>query len=289
MKLPDPGFSGSEDDHQFRSHFIRWLLHNPSDAPPRKQAAAIAIPKVLVQYWHDLAAVPADVQECIASWDSLHDEGFKRLLFDDGKARAFIRSHFTAAHIEAFHRCYHLAMRCDYFRLCYILRCGGFYVDADEIYQRSGCEALLKDDKLKLQPLCYDIESEAMVPPEAFWSDLTSTSGRIFYVNNNPLIGPPDHELIRCALERSTRILLEQGDRPAIQETTGPGNLSASLVKHAMATKLAGVDWDFEILPSWDRTSVCRWQLSYRNDERNWRLMGRYTGSRHRRYRGWGK
>jgi hypothetical protein len=271
----NPELVSSENDHQFRSLFIRWLFHNPSDTPPQKQAAAIPIPKVLVQYWHDLSAVPADVQECIASWDSVRDEGFQRFLFDDGRAQAFIRDHFTAAHIDAFERCYHPAMRCDYFRLCYIFRCGGFYVDADEVYQGSGCESLLKTGKLKLQPLCYDIESEVMVPPEAFLLDVTSTSERIFYVNNNPLIGPPRHKLIQYALERSTRILLEQVERPAIQETTGPGNLSASLVKHAMAIRQAGADWDFEIVPNWDRTSVCRWDLGYRNDERNWRLIGR--------------
>ena len=79
-----------------------------------------------------------------------------------GRRRAFIGDHFTSAHIDAFERCYHPAMRCDYFRLCYTLfRYGGFYVDADEVYQGSSCEVLLKTGRLKLQPLCYDIESEA--------------------------------------------------------------------------------------------------------------------------------
>ncbi len=179
MIPPNPGLAGSENDHQFRSLFIRWLLHNPSETLTQKQTVTIPIPKVLVQYWNDLSAVPPDVQECIASWDSLRDEGFHRLLFDDGKARAFIRNHFTTAHIDAFDRCYHPAMRCDYFRMCYIFRCGGFYVDADEVYQGNGCEALLTSGKLKLQALCYDIESEAMVSPEAFCS-MSRALERIF-------------------------------------------------------------------------------------------------------------
>ena len=164
-------------------------------------------------------------------------------------------------------------MRCDYFRLCYILHSGGFYVDADEVYQGSGCEHLLNDGKLKLQPLCYDLESEEMVPPDAFWSDFTSTSKRIFYVNNNPIIAPPAHKLIKFALERSTRILLEQDKKPAIQETTGPGNLSASLVKHVLGARCADTEPDFKFLPNWSQISVCRWQLGYRSDERNWRLF----------------
>jgi hypothetical protein len=36
-------------------------------------------------------------------------------------------------------------MRCDYFRLCYIYRQGGFYVDADEIYQGGDYHSLYRD------------------------------------------------------------------------------------------------------------------------------------------------
>jgi hypothetical protein len=75
------------------------------------------------------------------------------------------------------------------------------------------------------------------------------------------------------AIERSTRILLQRSERPEIQSTTGPGNLTVSLVKHAVRTKLACREWDFLILPNWEYTSICRWFLSYRNDERNWRFL----------------
>ena len=273
MTLPPPGLSGSANDHQFRSRFIQWLLHQPPPPPGSGQIGGDPIPRVLVQYWHDLKHIPDDVQECLNSWESLRNHGFRRLIFDDERARSFISKHFSAEHVEAFDLCYHPAMRCDYFRLCYILRCGGFYVDADEVYQGTGCEAFFSDNKLKIQPLCYDTATDSMVKPEIFLKDTTLPSSRIFYVNNNPIIGPAGHELIRLAIERSTRILLQRSERPEIQSTTGPGNLSASLVNHAIRTKVACREWDFLILPNWEYTSVCRWSLSYRNDERNWRLL----------------
>ena len=62
-------------------------------------------------------------------------------------------------------------MRCDYFRLCYILKHGGFYVDADEVYQSTECDSLFEDDRIKLQPLCYDIRADQMVAPEDFLMD----------------------------------------------------------------------------------------------------------------------
>jgi len=217
--------------------------------------------------------IPNDVQECLASWESFRNQGFTRLIFDDERARLFIGNHFSAAYVEAFDLCYHPAMRCDYFRLCYILRCGGFYVDADEVYQGTGCEAFFSDNKLKIQSLCYDTATDAMVKPEVFLKDTTYPSSRIFYVNNNPIIGPAGHQLIQLAVERATCILLQHSERPEIQSTTGPVNLSASLVNHTIRTKLACKEWGFLILPNWECTSISPWSLSYRNDERNWRFL----------------
>jgi hypothetical protein len=96
-------------------------------------------------------------------------------------------------------------MRCDYFRLCYLLERGGFYLDADEWYQGTNCSSLLKIDALRLAPLCYDIDTSSMIPMQVFISDLTESRSRIYYVNNNPIIAPPHHPLVACALERATK------------------------------------------------------------------------------------
>ena len=164
-------------------------------------------------------------------------------------------------------------MRCDYFRLCYIWKNGGFYVDADEVYDGADCEFLYLDDRLKVQPLCYDTQTDAMVCCDVFIGQMAFSPNWIFYVNNNPIVAPAFHPIIRSALARSTRILLSQaGERLDIQATTGPGNLTASLVQHSIASRAEAKHRDFLLLRDWEAMSTSRWPLSYRDDERNWRL-----------------
>ena len=260
------------EDHKIRSRYIRNLLHNPpraSDPSPDLSD----IPKTIVQYWHDPVALPADVKACLDSWTPLTTEGFTTILFDDATARHFILTALGHRYFQAFSLCYHPAMRCDYFRLCYIFLNGGFYVDADEVYQQTDCHHLFHDNCLKVQPLCYDTTSDTMVHRDAFIAQRLSSPSWIFYVNNNPLISPPRHPVLHLALERATRILLSGVGRPEIQDTTGPGNLSASLVRHAVSSDISGQNPGVTLLPNWEAISVSPWALSYRNDARNWRLL----------------
>ena len=260
----------AEDDRR-RSRYVRRLIQEPGtrDARPVRSK----LPRVLIQFWDSATTLPADVRECMVSWRRLEEQGFERLLFDDRTAGQFIAQHFGCRFSTAFARCRHPAMRCDYFRLCFMAKYGGFYVDADDVYQGGDSEYLFQDDRLKLQPLCYDISTATMVRAEVFTAGLSDSPDWIYYVNNNPIIAPPSHPVIRLALARSTRILLSRSEeRPDIQSITGPGNLTASLVRHAVASELEGRERDFAILPDWDAISVSRWPLSYRCDERNWRL-----------------
>lgn len=261
-------------DHRLRSSYVRELVRDTVpilDAPSDRGH----IPKVIVQYWHDSSAIPTDVCQCLDSWEPLTegDFGFKRILFDDSKARHFISRSFGGLQVAAFDRCRHPAMRSDYFRLCYIFRHGGFYVDADEVYQGGDCRSWFLDNRLKIQPLCYDTLNNTMIQTDVFIENQDDFPDWIFYVNNNPLIAPASHPIIRLALVRSTRLLLSRRkERFDIQDTTGPGNLTHSLVRHAIASKQAGEARDFLLLTNWDAMSISRWPLSYREDERNWRL-----------------
>ena len=195
--------------------------------------------------------------------------GFRRELFNDQAARQFIASNFSMRHVEAFNRCHHPAMRSDYFRLCYIFSRGGFYVDTDEMYQGISCERLFNDNSLKLQPLCYDTITSTMVAPDAFLDSHQNSADWIYYVNNNPLIGPQGHAVLSIALERATARLMGTTEPQEIQSTTGPGNLSASLVMHSVEPNMTD---NVSILSNWTAYSVSTWPLSYRNDQRNWRL-----------------
>ena len=266
------------EDDGLRSRLMRHLVQEIS--PDESPLAPSTIPKVVIQFWHDGNAIPADVQECLDSWQPLESQGFRRVLFDDYEARRFIGRRFGRRYVAAFERCHHPAMRCDYFRLCYILMHGGFYVDADEFYQSGDCESLFRDNQLKMQPLCYDTSTATMVPIANFAKKENDSPHWIFYVNNNPLVAPSSHPVIRLALARSTRILLSHEETLLdIQSTTGPGNLTASLVKHAIVSELVGQVRDFSLLANWDSLSVSRWPLSYRDDERNWRLWNPTQGN----------
>lgn len=262
--------AGFQEDDALRSQFIHTLLLQRSTKVREEVVGTSGIPKVLVRFWHDAHAVPDDVEDCLRSWLPLRDAGFEIITYDDISASAYIARTFGSRHVAAFSRCNHPAMRSDYFRLCYISMSGGFYVDADDVLTEGLWSRLYEDARLKLQPLCYDVPRGAMVPAAELWDPGAPASGRIFYVNNNPLIAPPGHPMLRQALERATAALLKGAPRD-IQSTTGPGNLTATLAAHARELALTGLPWDFELMRHWNHIAETRWNLSYRNDERNWR------------------
>ena len=261
------------EDHAFRSSYIRQLVQGPDNHNPTDQSCKATIPKLLIQYWHDPQDLPKDVLNCLQTWSPLESIGFNRLLFDDELASQYILEHLGARYLQAFERCHHPAMRCDYFRLCFILLNGGFYVDADEIYSGRTLEEYFCDSRLKVQPLCYDITTRTMVQNQLFLNERKSSPSWIFYINNNPLISPPNHPVINIALKRANRLLLADSGKADIQSTTGPGNITASLVEHALSCERANEPRDFQILPDWDEISTSVWPLSYRSDDRNWRLV----------------
>lgn len=259
------------DDDYLRSNYVRELVRGP--VPSLNPVNFGAIPKTIIQFWHDSERIPADVRKCLESWKPFTKQGFEILLFDDDTAKQFIGEEFGEEQASAFDRCPHPAMRCDYFRLCYIFKYGGFYIDADEVYQNTDCSTLFSDTNLKLNPLCYDNSSGAMVDANAFVRGRASSSAWTFYVNNNPIIAPARHPLIRSALSSATQQILRlKNEKIDIQAMTGPGNLTRSLVKHFVTLEFLNSSRDFAILQNWDEISVSRWTLSYRSDNRNWRL-----------------
>lgn len=278
------------EDDALRSDYVRALLqsatqggaHERNPAGSADTLSPSLIPRVLVQFWDSAGDIPFDVRECLDSWHPVTTEGFERVLFDDTGARSFIGQHLERRHLMAFDRCGHPAMRCDYFRLCYLVTFGGFYVDADEMHQSEPCGALVGDGVLKVQPMCYDLTTQAMVHPDVFLRSGKHSPGWIYYVNNNPIASPPRHPILRRALDRATHRLLDGSGRNGpgsraehrvdIQSTTGPGNLTAALVAHAVEVSSVGEHHDFKFINNWDEISISRWPLSYRGDERNWRL-----------------
>ncbi|MCK1513076.1 hypothetical protein IVB22_10940 [Bradyrhizobium sp. 190] len=205
-----------------------------------------------MQFWHDLGELPADIKECIASWARWTASGFTHRLFDENGAREFIREALDARHEHAFDRCYHPAMQADYFRLCYLFVEGGLYVDADDVCVSTEIGSLFDDGRLKVQPLCYDIASAAMVNTASFLSIGAYEASWIFYVNNNPLIASKRHPIIERALQRATDLLqdADEGVLPEIQTTTGPGNLSRSIFERGAES--AEAEGELVVLRDWE-------------------------------------
>ena len=276
MNITDFKEGFQENDEQ-RSAFIKMLLNTEPRKQYKESRFQNTIPKILVRYWHDLNDIPDDVSECLKSWESLRNSGFKIITFYDDSATRFIESHYNIEHIRAFRRCHHPAMRSDYFRLCYVLQLGGFYVDADDVMTGGEWKFLYENDRLKLQPLCYNIATSSMESSSTIWKAALPDRNLIFYANNNPLVAPPGHPIVRKALDRATKALLHSNQALGIQSTTGPGNLTATLAGHARVLLLKGKERDFSFMRDWHRLAATKWDLSYRNDARNWRNIRNYT------------
>ncbi len=260
----------SPEHHRERSEFIRRLVQQ-SRAAQASDQKALGIPNTIVQFWHDAEQLPEDVKECISSWSRWKACGFNHLVFDMAGAAQFISRSLGPDHARAFTLCYHPAMQADYFRLCYLFVKGGMYVDADDVCIVTDIASLFEGRRFKVQPLCYDITSDTMVPPTDFLQPGVSVESWIFYFNNNPLIACQGDPFVKRALERATQLLnsAADGEFPEIQSTTGPGNLSRIVFE--MGTAFT-IDDRIQILNDWDSIAVSKWPLSYRRDERNWRL-----------------
>lgn len=260
------------EHHRQRSEFIRGLVQGAATKVPIIVRYKQGPPRTIVQFWHDLGELPADIEECIASWTRWTTSGFRHRLFDERSAREFIRGSLDTRHERAFGRCYHPAMQADYFRLCYLLVEGGLYVDADDVCVGTQIGSLFEDGRLKVQPLCYDVASAAMINADSFLRIGAYEASWIFYVNNNPLVASKRHPIIERALQRATELLelTDEGVLPEVQSTTGPGNLSRSIFERGVT--LGQVERELVVLHDWDSFAVSRWPLSHRNDSRNWRL-----------------
>ncbi len=271
--------SGFEEDDRLRSNFIRDLSlqqfsRGDTTTGDRRADLTATIPKTLVRFWHNSSQVPPDVRKCLDSWDALRAEGFELLTFDDVSASRYISDRYGPREVTAFKRCRHPAMRSDYLRLCAVLADGGLYVDADDVLLGRGWQHIFRDSTLKLQALCYNLGAGGMAPADDLLRVDLPYDDRIFYVNNNPIAAPSGHPVLARALARATTRLLGSNPTPEIQETTGPGNITAALALHARELQVSGLAPDFELLFEWDRTAEPCWDLAYRRDARNWRNMG---------------
>ncbi|WET03911.1 capsular polysaccharide synthesis protein [Flavobacterium sp. YJ01] len=262
-----------EEKNQNQSLFVRDIVQKTPSNKKESLSNSDKIPKKIIQFWDNHEQLPSDVKDCIQSWSQLDVLGYERLLFNNKNAGEFILEKLGDRYKNAYDKCYHPAMQSDYFRLCYIFIEGGCYVDADDVYSGVDIDPLFDDDRLKIQPLCYDTTTYSMVSQSIFTMVGEYSNSWIFYFNNNPLIAKSRNPIIEQALSLATSLLEEDTSQglPEIQSTTGPGNLTKSVTAF-LKEKDAIVDELILVLKDWDNTAESKWPLSYRNDARNWRL-----------------
>jgi hypothetical protein len=271
-----------ERNDRLRSDFVRGLVQRPNPPTWATTVHLDSPPKRIVHFWDDLDRLPEDVNECMKSWRNLEQAGFELGLFDESSAREFIRTHLGVRYEKAFDKCYHPSMKSDYFRYSYIFVKGGMYVDADDVYHGPTIDPLFTDGRLKLQPFCYDIRTDRMIPPTVFVSPGADEWGWIFYFNTTPLIAGRNHPIVERALLNATASLEQENldQLPEVQAATGPGNLTRSVFEIVSDTPRP--EDLFVVVHDWEKTSTSKWPLSYRSDRRNWRLSNRqkYRGPR---------
>ncbi|MDR3571119.1 MAG: tetratricopeptide repeat protein [Candidatus Pacebacteria bacterium] len=160
------------------------------------------IPRVITQFWND-PEPPADILALMISW-TRSDPAFKIDVFDDPRAREFLRGHCNPDVARAFNWAREPAQRADIFRLARLFTVGGYFIDADD-RAREGLEA--------------------HVPPNveffAHQEDLGS-------IGNNVMGAVPGHPAIEAALHEAVAAVL-RGDQDIIWLSTGPGLLTRSL------------------------------------------------------------
>lgn len=255
-----------------RSNFVREFVQTYKEPEHTLKLYEAEIPKRIVHFWDDLTQLPQDVNECIESWKILEQSGFDFQIFDEDSARVFIKTHLGSRFENAFNLCYHPSMKSDYFRYSYIFVMGGFYIDADDVYNGTSIDHFFTDGRLKLQPFCYDIESNQMVSSSDFVPLGADKWSWIFYFNTTPLIASRNHPIVERVLLNATKVLEENQKKelPEVQATTGPGILTESILE--VIVKEENPEETMLILHDWEKISISKWPLSYRNDKRNWRL-----------------
>ena len=272
----------TKESHRVRSNFVRGLVQRSREPDVASSVFSRKPPKRIVQFWDDLGRLPQDVRECMESWKKLEQSGFELQVFDESSAREFIRIHLGSRYEKAFDKCYHPSMKSDYFRYSYIFVKGGFYVDADDVYHGTKIDHLFTDGRLKLQPFCYDIATAQMVPPSVFVNPGANQLSWIFYFNTTPLIAVRNHPIIERVLLNATTALEHEskGELPEVQATTGPGILTRSIFE--VVADESCPEEALLVVHDWEKTSTCKWPLSYRTDKRNWRLSNQqaYRASR---------
>jgi hypothetical protein len=177
------------------------------------------IPRVVMQFW-DQNVPPDDVLEATNTW-AVNNPEFSHVRFSNESAREFILNYYGSELVLLFDYCHHAAMKSDFFRLAYLTRCGGIYVDADEV-SREPLDHLFAAHPDKELFLC--------LAPDAFFV----SNGFIACTPAHPIIGRTFHNAASAI-----RSAMAQNIKPDIWRTTGPEQLTLAIAEAMVEPELS--------------------------------------------------
>ena len=216
------------------------------------------IPRRIFQYWND-GEPPQAIESLMLEWRRMHPD-WEYICFDDNSAGAFIRTHHSAAALEAFRYAKEPAHRADLFRLAVLKTLGGVYIDADDI-----CLARL----------------ESVLPMQASLIGYLEHYGTLA---NNFIAATAEMPVIGRAFDLAIKAM-RRGDDDIIWLSTGPGLLTRAfcqeLSKDEMGMTLLA---QCCILEPADHSRVAMFHAPapYKSTRRHWlrRQFERVSGER---------
>jgi tetratricopeptide (TPR) repeat protein len=208
---------------------------------------APTIPRKIMQYWNQTTPLD-EITRLLRTWVDAHP-GYAYCRFDNTTARDYLVAHYPKEVLNAYRHARHPAQASDLFRLAYLLREGGFYIDADD--------------------RCVGHLATVTIPGIVFigYQEQYATLG------NNFLGCMPGEAVIERALALAVESL-NRGDSEAIWLATGPGLLTRAFTE---VLTNQGAEWRtwLERRGILDRNelSAVSWSHSisqYKNTGRSW-------------------
>jgi mannosyltransferase OCH1-like enzyme len=208
---------------------------------------APTIPRKIMQFWDQTNPLD-EITRLLRTWVETHP-GYAYCRFDNATARDYLGAHYPKEVLSAYRHARHPAQASDLFRLAYLLREGGFYIDADD--------------------RCVGPLATVTTPGII----LIGYQEQYATLGNNFLGCMPGEAVIGRALMLAVETL-NRGDSEAIWLATGPGLLTRAFTD--ILTQ-QGTEWRTWLEPRriLDRNelSAVSWSHSisgYKNTRRSW-------------------
>lgn len=198
----------------------------------------------LFQFW-DKPEPPKEVLQVMRSWKN--HKGLRVHLFDEKKAKQFIRRKLGQEIVDAYNVCNIPAMKADFFRYCALYVHGGVYADAD---------ISLRPDKWPELKALMDTDSDGIIMTRE-----RAIANDFIYVKK------PEHPLIKKTLDQAISNIKNKTSN-SVWEVTGP----------AIMTSFYKSESEKSIFDSFDITSFkvlreiveFKWQMDYKKGDGHW-------------------